>query len=89
MADNHTREVRHINMSHIHSKNTKPEEKVRKYLFSRGLRYRKNVKNYPGVRILCFQNIRLLFSLMVAFGIIMTVGDLCGPHQTRNIGIIK
>ena len=48
MADNHTREVRHINMSHIHSKNTKPEEKVRKYLFSRGLRYRKNVKKLPG-----------------------------------------
>lgn len=35
-------------MSHIRSKNTKPEEIVRKYLFSRGLRYRKNVKTLPG-----------------------------------------
>lgn len=35
-------------MSQIRSKNTKPEEIVRKYLFSRGLRYRKNDKRYPG-----------------------------------------
>lgn len=48
MADNHTKEVRHMNMSHIKSTNTRPEEKVRKYLFSKGLRYRKNVKDLPG-----------------------------------------
>lgn len=48
MADNHTTEVRSFNMSRIRSKNTKPEEMVRKYLFSRGLRYRKNVKTLPG-----------------------------------------
>jgi DNA mismatch endonuclease (patch repair protein) len=48
MADNHTKEVRSMNMSHIRSKNTKPEERVRKYLFSRGLRYRKNVRKLPG-----------------------------------------
>ena len=35
-------------MSHIRSTNTKPEEIVRKYLFSRGLRYRKNVRKLPG-----------------------------------------
>lgn len=48
MADNHSKEVRSRNMSHIRSTNTKPEEIVRKYLFSRGLRYRKNDKRYPG-----------------------------------------
>lgn len=48
MADNHTKEVRSMNMSHIRSTNTKPEELVRKYLFSRGFRYRKNDKRYPG-----------------------------------------
>lgn len=48
MADNHTKEQRHLNMSHIKSNNTKPEETVRKYLFSRGLRYRKNLKTLPG-----------------------------------------
>lgn len=48
MADNHTQEVRSRNMSHIRSTNSKPEEKVRKYLFSKGFRYRKNDKRYPG-----------------------------------------
>lgn len=37
-----------MNMSHIRSKNSKPEEIVRKYLFSKGFRYRKNVKTLPG-----------------------------------------
>lgn len=46
--DVHTKEIRSYNMSRIRSKNTKPEEIVRKYLFSKGLRYRKNVKNLPG-----------------------------------------
>ncbi len=35
-------------MSHIRSTNSKPEEKVRKYLFSKGFRYRKNVRTMPG-----------------------------------------
>ena len=48
MADNHTPEVRSRNMSHIRSANSKPEEKVRKYLFSKGFRYRKNDRRYPG-----------------------------------------
>lgn len=48
MADNHTKEQRSYNMSHIRSKNSKPEEKVRKYLFSKGFRYRKNDKKFPG-----------------------------------------
>ena len=48
MADIHSKEIRSFNMSQIHSKNTKPEEIVRKYLFTQGLRYRKNDKRYPG-----------------------------------------
>ncbi len=35
-------------MSRIPSTNTKPEETVRKYLFSQGFRYRKNVSKLPG-----------------------------------------
>jgi DNA mismatch endonuclease (patch repair protein) len=35
-------------MSNISGKETKPEIIVRKYLFSRGLRFRKNDKRYPG-----------------------------------------
>ena len=48
MTDTHSKEIRSKNMSHIRSTNTKPEETVRKYLFSRGLRYRKNVRSLPG-----------------------------------------
>lgn len=35
-------------MSRIKGKDTKPEELVRKFLFSKGLRYRKNDKRLPG-----------------------------------------
>ena len=35
-------------MSCIKGKGTKPEEIVRKYLFSQGFRYRKNDKRLPG-----------------------------------------
>ena len=46
--DDLTKEQRHRNMSHIRSTNSKPEEKVRKELFSMGFRYRKNVRSLPG-----------------------------------------
>ena len=48
MADTHSPQVRSYNMSRIRSSNTKPEETVRKYLFSKGFRFRKNDKRYPG-----------------------------------------
>lgn len=48
MADVLSKEQRKYNMSRIRGKNTKPEELVRKYLFSKGLRYRKNDKRLPG-----------------------------------------
>lgn len=46
--DNLTKDQRHLNMSHIKSKNTTIEVKVRKYLFSKGFRYRINVKTLQG-----------------------------------------
>lgn len=48
MADCLTKEQRHKNMSAIRSKDTKPEILVRKFLFSRGFRYRLNHPNLPG-----------------------------------------
>lgn len=48
MADNHTQDQRSYNMSRIRSNNTAPEKIVRSYLFSKGLRFRKNDKRYPG-----------------------------------------
>ena len=49
MADRLTKEQRHKNMSAIRGKNTKPEIIVRKYLFSRGFRYRLNHTRLPTV----------------------------------------
>lgn len=46
--DVHDKKTRSFNMSRIKGKNTKPEELVRKYLFSQGFRYRKNVRPLPG-----------------------------------------
>ncbi len=48
MSDIKTPEQRSYNMSRIRGKDTRPEELVRKYLFSKGLRYRKNDRRYPG-----------------------------------------
>ncbi len=48
MADVHSPETRSFNMSQIKGKNTKPEELVRRYLFSHGFRYRKNVSTLLG-----------------------------------------
>ena len=48
MTDIFTPSKRSFVMSKIHSKETKPEVLVRKFLFSQGFRYRKNDKRYAG-----------------------------------------
>ena len=54
MADTVSKEKRSEIMSHVTGKETKPEIVVRKYLFARGLRYRKNVKRLPGTPDIVF-----------------------------------
>lgn len=48
MTDVHSKAVRSYNMSRIRSRDTKPELLVRKFLFSKGFRYRLHPKNLPG-----------------------------------------
>ena len=48
MTDMMTPEQRHRCMSHIKGSGTKPELKVRRWLWSHGYRYRLNVKSVPG-----------------------------------------
>lgn len=48
VVDRLTKEQRHRCMAAIRSKNTKPEMLVRRYLFSRGFRYRLNHPRLPG-----------------------------------------
>lgn len=54
MADTVSKQKRSEIMSHVTGKETKPEIMVRKYLFARGLRYRKNVKQLPGTPDIVF-----------------------------------
>ena len=46
--DNLTKEQRRKNMQHIRSKDSVIEKKLRKALWDRGYRYRKNYKDLPG-----------------------------------------
>ena len=72
MADTVSKEKRSEIMSHVTGKETKPEIIVRKYLFARGLRYRKNVKQYL---------------LMVVSGMVIKGADTLIYHQPiLNIG---
>lgn len=48
MHDVHTPQQRHANMAAIHSKDTKPEMVVRRYLWGHGFRYRLNHPRLPG-----------------------------------------
>ncbi len=48
MTDVHSPETRSYNMSRIRNKDTKPEFIVRRFLFSKGFRYRLHDKNLPG-----------------------------------------
>ena len=48
MSDVMTPQQRHNCMSHIRSKNTKPEQLVRQALWHQGFRYRLHVKDLPG-----------------------------------------
>ena len=48
MSDNLTKEQRHKNMKNICAKNTSIEVILRKALWEKGYRYRKNYKRLPG-----------------------------------------
>lgn len=48
MTDVHDKRTRSYNMSQIKGKNTMPEIMVRKYIFSKGFRYRLHDKKLPG-----------------------------------------
>ncbi|MGF7081946.1 very short patch repair endonuclease [Mucilaginibacter sp. UYCu711] len=48
MTDIHSKEKRSYNMSRIRAKDTKPELMVRKFLFSKGYRYKLHDTTLPG-----------------------------------------
>ena len=89
MADNHSKEIRSKNMSHIRSTNTKPEELVRKHLFSRGFRYRKNVRNLPGCPDIVLPKYHTVIFVNGCFWHRHNVVGSYGLLQISNIGYLK
>lgn len=65
--DKITKEQRSANMARIRSRDTKPEVFVRKNLFSRGLRFRKNVNNLPGRPDIVFPRYRAIIQVHGCF----------------------
>lgn len=59
MADVLTPEQRRKNMQHIKSNNTKIEVLLRKALWRKGYRYRKNYKGLPGMRTIFGPEVRI------------------------------
>lgn len=54
---------RSVNMALIKNKDIKPEIKLRSFLHSAGLRFRKNVKNLPGSPDLVFPKYKIIIFL--------------------------
>lgn len=92
MSDVLTPEQRHRCMSKVKSKNTRPEIVVRKFLFSKGFRYRIADKRLPGRanRTSCFRNTAPLSLLTAAFGMGMRGASMHNAlHRTPNFGKLK
>lgn len=62
-----TKKQRSINMSHIKSKDTSIELKVRKYLYHHGFRYKKNDKTLPGTPDIVISKYRVVIFINGCF----------------------
>ena len=67
MADIHDKKTRSYNMSQVKSKNTKPEIMVRKFLFSKGFRYKLHDKTLPGKPDLVFPKFKAVLFINGCF----------------------
>ncbi len=77
-------ETRSFNMSQIKGKNTKPEELVRRYLFSHGFRYRKNVSTLPGKPDIVLPKYKTCIFVMDASGISMRAAGISSGRRTMQ-----
>ncbi|HLG30075.1 MAG TPA: DNA mismatch endonuclease Vsr [Candidatus Brocadiales bacterium] len=67
MADVHDKKTRSYNMSRIAGKNTQPEILARKFLFSKGFRYKLHDKTLPGKPDLVFPKYRTVLFVHGSF----------------------
>ena len=76
-------------MSQIKSKNTKPEELVRKYLFNHGFRYRKNVKGLPGCPDIVLPKYKTVIFVNGCFWHMHNCGRFKTPSSNKDYWIPK
>lgn len=89
MSDIFSRAKRSDIMSKISGKETKPEILVRKFLFSKGFRYRKNVKELPGKPDIVLPKYKTIIFVHGCFwhGHTCKAGKL--PETNRNFWEVK
>lgn len=80
--EKYERGTRSYIMSHIRGKDTSIEMMVRSFLFSKGLRFRKNDKRYRGIPTWCCRNTVRWCSSTAVSGICMKIARK--PHAYRN-----
>ena len=83
MADVHDKQTRSFNMSRIKGKDTKPEMLVRKYLFSKGFRYKLHDKLLAGKPDMVFPKYKtVIFWALYFFLYLRTLSGLRGAIHT-------
>mgnify|MGYP002617321406 CR=1 FL=1 len=88
MSDIYSKSKRSDIMSKIPSKETQPEILVRKYLFSKGFRFRKNVKELPGKPDIVLPKYKIAI-FMAVFGMDILVEEVTCQVQIDNSGKAK
>ena len=87
MADVHNKATRSYNMSRIRSAHTKPEMLVRKFLHTKGYRYKLHDKTLPVNLISYYRNTKPSSLFTVVFGMVMKVANTTlFPKQKPNGG---
>jgi len=76
-------------MSRIRSTNSKPEEIVRKFLFSRGFRYRKNDNRYPGKPDIVLPRYKTVIFINGCFWHMHNCPDFVMPKTKRDYWTVK
>ena len=93
MTDTMTPDQRHKCMSHIRSRDTKPELKVRKWLWTHGYRYRLNVPSVPGKPDIVMRKFRTAIFVNGCFwhghGLTVGVKAKSGPKDSSCCRIPK
>lgn len=80
-------EQRHRNMSRIRGKDTSIEIKLRKALWNKGIRYRKNYKDLPGSPDIALTKYKIAIFCVVSF-FMVKIGKFYGQDLKKVIILI-